>query len=72
MKKILFILTILCLWKPAAYSAGFPSLLPLPQKIEWKNEHFTTKEISLFLQGNTEAYAPLQKNSISKDILLLM
>lgn len=54
MKKILFILTILCLWKPAAYSAGFPSLLPLPQKIEWKNEHFTTKEISLFLQGNTE------------------
>ncbi len=30
MKKILFILTILCLWKPAAYSAGFPSFLGYP------------------------------------------
>lgn len=45
MKKILFILTILCLWKPAAYSAGFPSLLPLPQKIEWR----VTDAMALFI-----------------------
>ena len=53
MQRILFILIALCLWIPGGYASGIPSLIPLPQTVEWGKGSFSAGEISLSVAGNT-------------------
>ena len=57
MKRVLFILIILCLGLAGASASANPSLLPLPQKVEWSKGSFKAKEVALTVQGNTEKMA---------------
>lgn len=57
MKRLLFIIAILCLGLTGGIASVNPSLLPLPQKLEWRKGSFSAKAVSLSVPDNTEKMA---------------
>lgn len=57
MKRLLFIISVLCLGLTGAMASVNPSLLPLPQTVEWGKGNFHAKAVSLSAPGNTEKMA---------------